>query len=108
MLEPPGSTDGFERRHLCRRWNTTLATNATQLGTNAAEVAHRMGVGIEIDYEESSSPNLAGLQSFIDAYRSYVYPVDHTGTQYDATGANPASHRIGRSKRVKASGASVD
>ena len=42
-----------------------------------------MGVGIEIDYERNASPNVAGLQSFIDAYRS-VHP-------YDATGANPAA-----------------
>jgi hypothetical protein len=63
-------------------WNTALATNATQLGINAAYTAHRLGVGIEIDYEESSNPNLAGLQAFIDAYRSYVYPVDNSATQY--------------------------
>jgi hypothetical protein len=64
-------------------WNQALATDAAQLGRNAAEVAQRMGVGIEIDYEENSSPNLAGVQAFIDAYRS-VLP-------YDATGANPAA-----------------
>jgi hypothetical protein len=50
-----------------------------------------LGVGIEIDYEENSSPRLAALQSFINTYRSYVYPVDGKGTQYDATGANPAA-----------------
>ena len=64
-------------------WNQALAQNATQLGLNAAEVAQRMGVGIEIDYEENSNPNLVGLQAFIDAYRS-VLP-------YDATGSNPAA-----------------
>jgi len=32
-------------------WNQALAKNATQLGLNAAEVAGRLGVGIEIDYE---------------------------------------------------------
>ena len=64
-------------------WNQALAADATQLGLNAADVATRLGVGIEIDYEESSSPNLAGLQAFIDAYRS-VLP-------YDASGANPAA-----------------
>ncbi len=64
-------------------WNQALAANATQLGLNAAEVAQRLGVGIEIDYEENSNPNLAGLQAFIDAYRS-VLP-------YDATGSNPAA-----------------
>lgn len=64
-------------------WNTALAQNGRQLGLNAAAVAQRLGVGIEIDYEESSSPNLAGLQAFIDGYRS-VLP-------YDATGSNPAA-----------------
>jgi hypothetical protein len=63
-------------------WNTALATNAnaTQLGLNAAEVARNLGVGIEIDYEENNSPNLAGLQAFINAYRSQ--------NPYDATGVN--------------------
>ena len=48
-------------------WNTALDTNPTQLGINAAELAHRLGVGIEIDYEESSNPRLAAVQSFINA-----------------------------------------
>jgi hypothetical protein len=64
-------------------WDTALATNGTQLGLNAAAVATQLGVGIEIDYEENSSPNLTGLQSFITAYRSV-----HA---YDASGANPAA-----------------
>jgi hypothetical protein len=64
-------------------WNQALAANATQLGLNAAQVAQSLGVGIEIDYEENTSPNLAGLQSFINAYRSQL--------PYDATGANHAA-----------------
>jgi hypothetical protein len=64
-------------------WNSALAANGSQLGLNAAAVAAQLGVGIEIDYEESSSPNLTGLQAFIDAYRSQL--------PYDATGANPAA-----------------
>ena len=64
-------------------WNQALSTNATQLGLNAAEVAQRLGVGIEIDYEENSSPNLAKLQAFIDAYRS-VLPYDSSGTDLAA------------------------
>jgi hypothetical protein len=72
-------------------WNTALATNPTQLGINAARAAHRLGVGIEIDYEENTNPNLAGLQAFIDAYRSYVDPFDGLDTRYDATGNNPAA-----------------
>jgi hypothetical protein len=64
-------------------WNQALATNPVQLGLNAAEAAQRMGVGIEIDYEENTNPNLAALQAFINAYRS-VQP-------YDASGNNPAA-----------------
>ena len=64
-------------------WNQALATNATQLGLNAAEAAQRLGVGIEIDYEENTNPNLTGLQAFINAYRS-VLP-------YDASGSNHAA-----------------
>jgi hypothetical protein len=64
-------------------WDQALSQNATQLGLNAAALAKSLGVGIEIDYENSSSPNLTGLQAFIDAYRSQL--------PYDATGANPAA-----------------
>src|SRR5258708_11536521 len=64
-------------------WAQALAEDATQLGLNAAALARSLGVGIEIDYENSSSPNLTGLQAFIDAYRSQL--------PYDATGANPAA-----------------
>jgi hypothetical protein len=64
-------------------WDTALATNPTQLALNAAAVAKQLGVGIEIDYEENSSPNLAGLQTFINTYRAQL--------PYDATGANPAA-----------------
>jgi hypothetical protein len=64
-------------------WDTALAQNPTQLGLNAAAVASQLGVGIEIDYENSTSPNLAGLQAFISAYRSQE--------PYDATGANRAA-----------------
>jgi hypothetical protein len=64
-------------------WDTALSQNPAQLGLNAAAVAKQLGVGIEIDYENSSSPNLTGLQSFIDSYRSQL--------PYDATGSNPAA-----------------
>ncbi|HEV2495443.1 MAG TPA: hypothetical protein VG204_20495 [Terriglobia bacterium] len=64
-------------------WDQALSTNATQLGINAANAAKALGVGIEIDYENNSSPNLSGLQAFINAYRSII--------PYDATGANPAA-----------------
>src|SRR5215469_738315 len=53
-------------------WDTALSTNGTQLGLNAAAVAKQLGVGIEIDYENNTNPNLAGLQNFITAYRSVL------------------------------------
>lgn len=62
-------------------WDAALAENPTLLGQRAAAVATRLGVGIEIDYEQNTGPDLGGLQSFIDAYRA-VHP-------YDATGARP-------------------
>src|SRR5919107_3442954 len=64
-------------------WNQALASNATQLGLNAAQVAQSLGVGVEIDYEENTNPNLTGLQAFINAYRSQL--------PYDASGANHAA-----------------
>jgi hypothetical protein len=64
-------------------WDTALAAGGAQLGRNAATLAQQLGVGIEIDYEENSSPNLIGLQAFIDAYRAIL--------PYDATGTNPAA-----------------
>jgi hypothetical protein len=64
-------------------WNQALAQDPTMLGLLAAQVATQLGVGIEIDYEENSSPNLAGLQAFINAYRSVI--------PYDATGHNPTA-----------------
>lgn len=64
-------------------WNTALSTNPSQLGLNAAALARSLGVGIEIDYEENTTPNLVGMQSFINAYRSQL--------TYDPTGANAAA-----------------
>jgi len=64
-------------------WNQALATNPVQLGLNAADAAQRLGVGFEIDYEENTNPNLAGLQAFINAYRS-VLPYDATGNNHAA------------------------
>jgi hypothetical protein len=64
-------------------WDAALSQNPTQLGLNAAAIARAMGVGIEIDYENSSSPNIQGLQAFIDAYRTQL--------PYDATGSSPAA-----------------
>ena len=64
-------------------WDKALATNPQQLGVNAARTAQRLGVGMEIDYENDRSPNLSGLQEFITAYRSIL--------SYDATATNPAA-----------------
>ncbi len=64
-------------------WDAALAANPTQLGQNAAQVAQALGVGIEIDYERTTDPNLAGLQAFVDAYRSAL--------PYDASGNNHAA-----------------
>ena len=64
-------------------WNKALGANPTQLGINAANAARQFNVGMEIDYENSSQPNLTGLQQFVTAYRSVV--------PYDATGANYAA-----------------
>jgi hypothetical protein len=64
-------------------WHQALSTNATQLGIYAAQLATSLGVGIEIDYENNTSPKLNGLQAFINAYRS-ILPCD-------ATGNNPAA-----------------
>ncbi len=64
-------------------WDSALAADPVRLGQNAAALARQLGVGIEIDYENSSSPNLTALQTFIDTYRSIL--------PYDASGANPAA-----------------
>jgi hypothetical protein len=64
-------------------WDKALSTNPTQLGTNAANAAKKFNVGMEIDYEKSSNPNLAGLQEFINAYRT-VLPYDSTGNNQPA------------------------
>ncbi len=64
-------------------WHQALAEDAAQLGRNAAAVAQQLGVGIEIDYEANTGANLAGLQSFITAYRSLL--------PYSAAGTSPAA-----------------
>jgi hypothetical protein len=66
-----------------KNWDKALSTNPTQLGTNAANAAKAFNVGMEIDYENSSTPNLTGLQQFVTAYRSKI--------PYDASGANYAA-----------------
>src|SRR6201987_4975919 len=63
-----------------KNWGKALSSNPTQLGLNAAAAAKAFNVGMEIDYENSSSPNLTGLQKFVTAYRSQI--------AYDASGTN--------------------
>lgn len=64
-------------------WDAALAANPTQLGLNAAAVAQALGVGIEIDYERTTDPNLDGLQAFVNAYRS-ILPYDASGNNHAA------------------------
>ncbi|MBB5868115.1 hypothetical protein F4553_001494 [Allocatelliglobosispora scoriae] len=64
-------------------WDSALAANGTLLGQRAAAVATQFGVGIEIDYEQNTNPNLVGLQSFISAYRA-IHP-------YNASGSDPTA-----------------
>ena len=66
-----------------KNWDKALSTNPTQLGLNAAAAAAALNVGMEIDYENSSSPNLAGLQKFVTAYRTQI-PYDASGTNFAA------------------------
>jgi hypothetical protein len=63
-------------------WDTALDQDPVTLAKNAAALAQQLGVGIEIDYEENSSPRLTALQQFISTYRSIL--------PYDASGATPA------------------
>lgn len=64
-------------------WDEALATDATRFGLNAAAIAGTYGVGIEIDYEQNSNPNLDSLDSFIAAYRS-IHPYDASGAKHAA------------------------
>jgi hypothetical protein len=64
-------------------WDAALAENPTLFGQRAAAVASQLGVGIEIDYEQNTDPNLTALQAFIDAYRA-INPYDATGTRPQA------------------------
>jgi hypothetical protein len=64
-------------------WDSALAQNGTLLGQRAAAVATQFGVGIEIDYEQNTNPNLIQLQNFITAYRA-IHP-------YNAAGSDPTA-----------------
>ena len=65
-------------------WDAALAMDPKTLGTHAATIAQTLGgVGVEIDYENSSSPNIEALGRFIAAYRQQL--------PYDASGSNHAA-----------------
>ena len=64
-------------------WDEALTLDAYGLGLAAAAVAEEFGVGIEIDYERNTDPNLEGLEEFILAYRS-VHPYDPSGANHAA------------------------
>ncbi len=64
-------------------WDEALATDAVTLGLNAAEIATHFDIGIEIDYERNTDPNLEALDVFVGAYRS-VHPYDPTGLSHPA------------------------
>ena len=64
-------------------WNQALAEDPALLGRKVAALAQSLGVGIEIDYEENRSPDLEGLEAFVEAFRAEI--------PYDAAGANPAA-----------------
>ena len=64
-------------------WDAALAADPAKLARNAAAVASELGVGIEIDYEKNTDPNLTGLQTFIETYRS-IHPYDATGNNHAA------------------------
>jgi hypothetical protein len=66
-----------------KNWDKALGANPTQLGINAANAAKQFNVGMEIDYEKGSNPNLTGLQQFVTAYRS-VIPYDPSGNNFAA------------------------
>ncbi len=66
-------------------WNKALDTDPRQLGKHAAEIAIKLGVGIEINYEdpEVTVARMGKLEQFVTAYREIV--------PYDPSGENPAA-----------------
>jgi hypothetical protein len=64
-------------------WNLALSLDPWKLGLNAADVAEALGVGIEIDYEQNTDPDLVGLEAFVSAYRS-VHDYDPSGSNHAA------------------------
>jgi len=53
-------------------WDRALSSNAAQLARNAAAVANKFGVGIEIDYETDSGSSLNNLHTFVKQYRAVI------------------------------------
>jgi len=53
-------------------WDSALASNPTQLAQNAAAIARKFNVGIEIDYETDSATSLPAMETFVKTYRSII------------------------------------
>jgi len=53
-------------------WDRALSSNPAQLAKNAAAVANKFGVGIEIDYETDSGSSLERLDTFVKTYRQEI------------------------------------
>jgi len=64
-------------------WEEALAENPVLLAQKCADIANKYGVGIEIDYEESSNPMLTELETFIRSYRDII--------PFNPTSGEPAS-----------------
>ena len=59
----PSEASGSKRRN----W---AGIERQRNSVHAAQVAQRLRVGMEIDYETNTSPNLPALQQFTSAYRA--------------------------------------
>jgi len=53
-------------------WDRALAANPTQLAKNAATIANKFAVGIEIDYETDSGSSIEQLDTFVKVYRQQI------------------------------------
>jgi len=53
-------------------WDRALSSNPAQLARNAAAVANKFGVGIEIDYETDNGASLNQLDTFVKTYRQQI------------------------------------
>lgn len=54
-------------------WDQALQQDAVGLAKNAAAIAQKYGVGIEIDYEQDSSASMGLLTTFVEVYFKIIY-----------------------------------